>query len=538
MSQNVNRSVLFNTSASTDVQYSGGNVLIPGLTPIPTNRIINFSQINYRAEVVQVITVGGSLYTPTASTAYTVLIGDSNRRSQGYTEPFKKYSYTTPPVITTLGATAALQREAITAALVAKINAASTYNFVTAASLTLGAGFTITDAAGYYPYPHQGMNTRQGASRIVLAANADATGFSATDFVVTTAAVYSVGVGLDLANNAPVMDFMTGNVISGTVDAPKTLSGASAVAGQKYNAFSITYLENAQIAGITGTTGLLVKQRIVWVDNGAGASVVNLAGYLAIEKELHRLVGVVYGQDPNATLEFFDKNFLIQGPLGAVPAVTAGVKNKFITPYGLLNHYNVCVGANTQVIVAPTQGANGLLIEQDVTATDGAHYCAEVATACPQQFVVGKTAMTLVNKFSANAVANVVYMAGFRVKEAFTANFDDYNNLAAIGTGAAGSAVATYGILGGLATVVTTSATNLVNSAVNTAVIEVAANGVVSLFMNDVKYPVYSSGTVPLVFPAGTILIPFFQYTNLNSVAAVINEVEFEAVATDTLYNY
>ena len=535
MSQNVNRSVLFNTSASTDVQYSGGNVTIPGLSAITTNRIINFSQINYRAEVVQVITVGGSLYTPTASTAYTVLIGDSNRRSQGYTEPFKKYSYTTPPVITTLGATAQLQREAITAALVAKINAASTYNFVTAASLTLGAGFTITDAAGYYPYPHQGMNTRQGASRIVLAANADATGFSATDFVVTTAAVYSVGVGLDLANNAPVMDFMTGNVISGTVDAPKTLSGASAVAGQKYNAFSITYLENAQIAGITGTTGLLVKQRIVWVDNGAGASVVNLAGYLAIEKELHRLVGVVYGKDPNATLEFFDKNFLIQGPAGAVVVGTTSLKNKFISPYGLLNHYNIGAQVTT---LSPIQGANGLLIEQDAVIGRGAHYCPEVVAACPQQFVVGKTSMTLVNKFAVTTVANAVYMVGFRVKEAFTVDFNDYNNLAAVGTGAAGTAVATYGILGGLPTVATTSAVNLVSNAVNTAVIEVAANGTVGIWMNDVKYPVYSAGTTPLVFAPGTVLIPFFQYTNLNSAAAVINEVEFEAVATDTLYNY
>lgn len=534
MSQNVNRSVLFNTSAATDVQYSGGNVLIPGLTPITTNRIINFSQINYRAEVVQVITVGGSLYTPTASTAYTVLIGDSNRRSQGYTEPFKKYSYTTPPVITTLGATAALQREAITAALVAKINAASTYNYVTAASLTGGAGFTITDAAGYYPYPHQGMNTRQGASRIVLAANADATGFSATDFVVTTAAVYSVGVGLDLANNAPVMDFMTGNVISGTVDAPKTLSGASAVAGQKYNAFSITYLENAQIAGITGTTGLLVKQRIVWVDNGAGASVVNLAGYLAIEKELHRLIDAVYGQDPNASIELFDKNFLIQGPLGAVPTTTTSLKNKFISPYGLLNHYNI----GAQTIVAPTQGATGLLIEQDATATEGAHYCTEVATACPQQFVVGKTPMTIVNKFAVTTVANAVYMVGFRSKEAFNVDFNAYNDLVAIGTGAAGTAIATYGILANAATVTTTSAVNLVSNAVNTAVVEVAANGLVSVFMNDVKYPVYSAGTTPLVLAAGTVLIPFFQYTNLNSAAAVINEVEFEAVATDTLYNY
>lgn len=534
MSQNVNRSVLFNTSASTDVQYSGGNATILGLSPITTNRIVNFSQINYRAEVVQVITVGGSLYTPTASTAYSVLIGDSNRRNQGYTEPFKRYTYTTPPVITTLGATAALQREAITAALVAKINAASTYNFVTAATLTLGAGFTITDAAGYFPYPHQGMNTRQGASRIVLATNADGTGFVSTDFVVTVAAVYSVGVGLDLLNNAPVMDFMTGNVISGTVDAPKTMAGASAVSGQKYNAFSITYLENATIAGITGTTGLLVKQRIVWVDNGAGAAVTNLAGYLAFEKELHRLIGVVYSES-SAIAEYFDKNFLIQGPLGAVPVATTSLKNKFMTPYNtMLNHYNI----GAQTIVAPSQGAAGLLIEQDATATEGAHYCAEVVAACPNQFVVGKTPMTLVNKFSATTVANAVYMVGFRVKEAFTVDFNDYNNLAAVGTGAAGTAVATYGILANAATVTTTSATNLVNSAVNTAVIEVAANGTVGIWMNDVKYPVYSAGTTPLVFPAGTVLIPFFQYTNLNSAAAVINEVEFEAVATDTLYNY
>ena len=535
MSQNVNRSVLFNTSASTDVQYSGGNATILGLSPIPTNRIINFSQINYRAEVVQVITVGGSLYTPTASTAYTVLIGDSNRRNQGYTEPFKKYSYTTPPVITTLGATAALQREAITAALVAKINAASTYNYVTAASLTLGAGFTITDAAGYFPYPHQGMNTRQGASRIVLAANADATGFSATDFVVTVAAVYSVGVGLDLANNAPIMDFMTGNVISGTIDAPKTLAGASAISGQKYNCFSITYLENAQIAGVTGTTGLLVKQRLVWVDNGAGAAVTNLAGYLAFEKELHRLIEVVYCES-SAIAEYFDKNFLIQGPLGAVPVATTSLKNKFMTPYNtMLNHYNI----GAQTIVAPTQGANGLLIEQDVTATEGAHYCAEVVAACPNQFVVGKTAMTLVNKFSANVVASAVYLTGFRKKEAFAVDFNSYNDLAAIGSKSDGLNVSTYGILANAATVATDSTTLLVDAKVNTAVVEVSVNGVVSMWMNDVKYPVYSAGTTPLVFPAGTVLIPFFQYTNLGgSTPAVINEVEFEAVATDTLYNY
>ena len=136
-----NKSVLFNASAGSDVQYSGDEILIAGLDAVKLSRVINFSQINYRAEVAQVITIGSVAYTPTASTPYTVEIGDVNVRDHGYTSSLKKFSYTTPDDITTLGATAALQREAITLKLVAEINAGSP--FVTAATLTLGNGFTV-----------------------------------------------------------------------------------------------------------------------------------------------------------------------------------------------------------------------------------------------------------------------------------------------------------------------------------------------------------------------------------------------------------
>ena len=69
-----NKSVLFNTSAGTDVQYSGGEIQIVGLDPIPQARIIDFSQINYRTEVVQVVTIGATAYTPVADTTYCVEI--------------------------------------------------------------------------------------------------------------------------------------------------------------------------------------------------------------------------------------------------------------------------------------------------------------------------------------------------------------------------------------------------------------------------------------------------------------------------------
>lgn len=524
---NETKSVLLTTSASTDVQYVGGEIVIQGLDKIKKTRIIDFSQVNYKAEVVQVVTIGATAYTPTASTLYTVKIGDRNRVDHGYTENLKSYSYLTPDDITTLGATAALQREAITLALVAKINAIAS-NYVVAATLTLGNGFTVTDDAGYNPYNRQGMNNRRGASIVEPCTNADGTGFAATNFVLTTAAVYEVGTGLNLLNNVPVYDYMTGNLISGEIDAPKTISGGLPVSGQKYNMFSISYLAESPIPMMSGVYKCFVAKNIqVWVDNGAGSATTNLAGYIAFERAMHRGIANVYSNDPSATSEFFDNNFVIQGPLGALATTTANLKNKLLTGYGnLFNHYNI----GTQTIVAPTQGAAGLLIEQDATATEGAHYCAEVVAVCPKEFTVGKTAVTFLFKASATTVANVVLLAGLRKKEAYAADFNDYTEMVAAGTGPTGTDLYTYGILANAATVATDTTANAANSTEFTIRIEVATTGLCSVYINDVKYPVYSAGTTPLSFSAGTVLIPFFQYTNLNSAAAVPNVTELLAL--------
>lgn len=527
-----NKSVLFNTSAGTDVQYSGGEILIAGLNPINQTRIIDFSQINYRAEVQQVVTIGATAYTPVADTTYAIEIGDVSRVDHGYTENVKKYIYTTPADITTIGASAAVQREYIHTQLIAKINAIAS-NFVVAASLTGGNGFTVTDDAGYFPYNKQGMTNRKGASLVRPCQNLDGTGFAASNYVLTTAAVYEFGTGLNLLNNAPVYDFMTGNLIAGEIENPVTIAGANAVSGQKYNMFSITYLK--RVALPTAFNGnsyvyLLLTQQ-AFVDNGAGASTTNLAGYIAFERAMHRGIANKYALDPNAVAEFFDNNFVIQGPLGAVPSTAPNIKNKFLTGYGnLFNHYNICTAA-TQTIVAPTQGAAGLLIEQDATATEGAHYCAEVVAVAPKEFVVGKTDITFLFKASATTVANIVLLAGLRKKEAYAADFNDYNELVAAGTGAAGTAFSTYGILGGAATVATATGANAVNSTEFTIRITVNKAGLCAVYVNDAKANVYSAGTTPLVFTAGTVLIPFFQYTNLNSVAAVPNVTELLALA-------
>lgn len=528
---NPNKSVLLNTSAKTDVQYVGGEILIQGLEPIKKSRVVDFSQINYRAEVVQVVTIGATAYVPTSNTKYTVLIGDPARRANGQGEFLVPYSYTTG----TVTGVAATDRETIHAAIVARINAVNT-NWCVAASLTGGAGFTITDDAGYYPYNRQGMTNRMGANIVKVVSNDDATGFLPTNIVNTTAAVYAVGVGATLLNNAPVYDLVTGNLISGEIYAPKTVAGAYAVSGQKYNMFSISYLAETQLPTIAPNyKGFALRNVSVWVDNGAGTSTTNLAGYIAFERAMHRALASKFEADPSAVAEFFDSNFLQQGPLGAVPTTTANVKNKILTSYGnFFNHYNI----GTQTIVGPTQGATGLLIEQDATATEGAHYCAEVGSGCPKEFVVGKQEVTLVAKMSATTVANIVALFGLRKKEAYTADFNDYNDMAAAGTGPSGTDLYTYGILANAATVATDTTYNAANSTEFTIVMTVKLDGTVGIWINDIKVPVYSAGTTALVFAADTVLIPFFQYTNLNSAAAVPNVTELLVLPSAKIYYY
>jgi len=148
-SRQIKKSSLLLTSSGSDVQTGGGKFTITGLDSVRFADAISISQIKYRAEVAQVVRVGTSSYTPTASTLYTVAIGDPIRTQSSVNQaPVRTYSYKTPPVLTTIGASAALQREYIHGQLVAKINADLT-DYVTAASLTSGNGFSVTDNGNY-----------------------------------------------------------------------------------------------------------------------------------------------------------------------------------------------------------------------------------------------------------------------------------------------------------------------------------------------------------------------------------------------------
>lgn len=542
MASQKKNSVLLKTSARSDVRYSGGTIFVDGLDPIKQSNVISFTQQNFRAEVSQVVTIGpSSSYTPTANTVYTVEIGNPLVRDHGYQMQLKKYKYTTPPVITTIGASAALQREYINLQLVAKINADAT-NYVVAASLLTGTGFTITDAAGYFPYNRQGAPNRLGANLVRVVTNTDGTGFVSADFALTTAAVYSVGVGADLANNVPVMDFMTGNLISGEFDTPLTYAtNLPAVSGQKYNVFAISYLvDTALPTAFNGQARIyLIKHAQVWVDNGTGTDTANLAGYKALERQMHKGMFAAYAADPSTTIEWFDSPICFQDPLGAAPTGTADVLGWMLSPYGSLNATNI----GTQTIVSPVLNDLGLLIDQDDTATEGRHVSASQQTIGAEQFIVGKQEATLVCRVVMGDWTDAAFKCGFRIKAVYQATFNNYTDIAAIGNGSSaagttwinGDLIVTNAGLNSAAHVQAISAVAPVDAVSILFVMKVALDGTVTAFADGVSFPIYSAGTTTMKFDAGDTIIPFYQHVNIGGgdPAAVISE--FVAIPTTTV---
>ncbi len=536
----LNKSVLFKTSLASDVQNSGGVLAIAGCLPVKTSNIVDIKQIKSKAEVAQVVHIAFSTYTPTADTTYKVRLEFINARRDGFVSPGKEYAYTTPDVITKIGSSAALQREYIHLDIVAKIMAdyGALKIPISAVTDTGGAGITLTDDAGYFP-----VNSvkRKGATQVTLLPSPDGSGWTnaATENLVTTAAVYSFGVGQNLLDAQPIQDPSLGGLISGNFDAPKTagIAGTYATAGQIYDAFLISALKLSPAHAVSDQFAYETVEQLVYVDNGTGSATTNLAGFKAFEREMLRnLFTIVYGKDPKIVNHWFDKQFILQADTGVTPytgtlAGTANVLNVFLTPDGALSHTNI----GTQTIFSPVLDATGLLIDQDDNAGDGAHYSANQQTLGVQEFIVGKEEFSVSARVVAANWTNTHFMLGFRKKEAYTADYNDYNDLAAIGTRVSGvnDVVATQGILTNAATVETVSTTAISTDAVSADLeVRVDINGLVSCYVNNVKYPVYSVGTTALILTAGLHMIPFFQHVNINSADAGVSISHFVAVAS------
>ena len=523
----IQEAVLFRTSSGSDVQCSGGNITIAGLRPVSKKDITGIFQVKYRPEVVQVVTVAGTSYTPTSATRYAVQVYDPTRVISGYTETPKIYSFTTPADVTTLGATAALQREAIHLALVSAINADPT-NHTTAASLGTGTGFTVTDNGGYYPVFSQTMTNIKGISSVLPLANENGTGFASTNVSVTTAGVYSFGVGSKLAAEKPVISATYGNLISGVLMAPPvTINNEAAVSGQNYDGFCITSMKEVEAIPVGGQYAYQLRTQWVFVDNGTGSSTANLAGFKSFERAFLANLFQFYGTD-TASIYWMGSNGVTCG--GLATGLASGVSldqnsihfgNGFATAYYPLG---------TATLVALTSSNDGVNCVLDATAGEGVELSASSWANSLKSAIVGKTAFSIYAKVTIDDVTGLNPMwVGFRKKAAANTTYTSYTDYAFIGLGNATGDIFTSTEINGAGNTNTDTTQNWADAETHTLEVRVAVSGAVTFFLDGYKPTV----TQAITFDAGDEMIPVFCYALQASDIGTPSVLEGAFLTTD-----
>jgi len=524
------KSFLLKTSSQADVQYANGNLIV-GSTKIKKSFINRIQHVRYKAEVVQVYTIGSS-YTPSTGTQYALGIGSVERYPNAAQEGLNKIAVLSP-ISFPSGNTDAQNREIINGMLVKAINDKSDSLGVTAVSLTGGAGFTITDKGGYYGARNGGSQVNYGATEVVLFTNSDGTGFvDATDKTLTTSAVYEFGTGAILLADKPALDplFMYYPVGTPAGEAvwralsPVAADGTYAVSGQNYDAFIISFDDYSQIplTNNDNKMGLESKEFWVFVDNGTGTSTTNLTGYFTFVKAMHKVMADI-NNGVHGIGQFFDSIPLGQKVGGGAVSGTAGDSNIYITNQGQLEQFII----GTSTIIEPSISSYGWNVENDATATEGSEWTPVLATGAPQQFTVGADDFCVEAVVSATTVANVDWTLGFRTKEAGQSALSGYQKAAAVEL--VGAAIKTAGMLVSGTYTETNTGDTVSNSTKYVLQVIVKKDGTVSALVNGKSYVVNSAASTPIVLPAGTVMVPFLRNTNLNSSTAVPIVYEFIA---------
>jgi hypothetical protein len=514
----IKESVLLKTSSGSDVQDSGGVLTITGLNPVNKKDISAIKQVKYKTEVDQVYTIGAGAAAPVASTLYSVAVYDPNRVVGGYEENVKKYSFTTPATLTEIGATAALQREYINGKIVAAINADAS-NRAVAASLGGGAGFTITDDGGYYPVKSQSMTNVKGPNVVDIIS-----GYG-TDITLTTAAVYSSGVGAILASMAPVIDAMTGNLISGSIDeAPLTTAGEAAVSGQNYDAFVILSLKSVSAHNVSGQLAYQPRTQTIWVDNGTGNATTNLAGFISFERAMLGEIFELYAGDKGTIYTMGNNGPVCQGLNTGLPSGTAQAENVISFGNGFTAHYSP-IATSTLVALVGTNDGIGLVL--DATAAEGVELSAPTWANSQKEFVVGKTGFSCYAKVKIDDVSGLnPFWFGFRKKEAYNATWASYTDYAAIGLGNATGDVFTTIELNGGGNTNTDTTKNWADNETHTMEVRVTQAGVATFYFDGIQVNTATSFT----FDPNDSIIPTFYALQTADLGTPF-VLEFAAIA-------
>lgn len=220
--------------------------------------------------------------------------------------------------------------------------------------------------------------------------------------------------------------------------------------------------------------------------------------------------------------EFFDSQPVCVAKAGAGAATgTAGDENICCLDKNTWEYHVL----GTQTILGPTLGTYGLNIVQDETANDGTEYTLGIKSFNKGVFTVGTDAAFYAKlKFYIDDVSGTDDCAfGFRKLEAYQANIDDYDEMAALNVISGNITIET--ILNDAATIVTDTTDDWPDTGIHTLEVFVSSAGEVTYKIDGGDPTV----TAAFTFDDAEVVIPFFyQLAAADPEAAAVELIYFE----------
>lgn len=231
--------------------------------------------------------------------------------------------------------------------------------------------------------------------------------------------------------------------------------------------------------------------------------------------------GPVREADSYHILEYFDCEPVSVAKAGAGAATGTGGDENLMNLNRSIWEYHML---GTQTILSPTMGVGGLDVNMDQTDDDGVECCLGINAANRGVFVVGTAPAFFARmKFSIADVSGTDDCAfGFRKVEAYQANIDDYDEMAALNVISGNITIET--ILNAGATTATDTTNNWADAATHELEVKVSAAGVVTYKIDGVDPLV----TAAFTFDDAEVVVPFFYALNASDVAGEIVLIEFE----------
>ena len=208
---------------------------------------------------------------------------------------------------------------------------------------------------------------------------------------------------------------------------------------------------------------------------------------------------------------------------GGAPTGTAGDENVMLCGSGNCFEYHIL---GTQTVLGPDWTEPGLDIATfDQTENDGAELTMGISASSPILFTVGTDpAFFFKCRFLITNVSGTDDCAmGFRKREAYQANIDDYDEAAALNVISGDITIET--ILNGGATTSTDTTDDWGDAETHTLCVKVSSAGVVTYEIDDAA----PTTTAAFTFDDGEVVIPFFYFLHAAApVAGVVKILEWE----------